>query len=268
MALILQATAVPNQASDSIVFTELTGVYDAINNPGGFGAPNPAVAANIVTEFIPTYVDGTVGSTITLDGTTIPTSLWVPRNALVRQFTIPQIGLTGDEFETGVMQLIYRPWFTTTSGGIVGVTLGSPTVTRQAGQDFTVDFANTSMIRLNGVNYTILSKTISTITLTTNYTGATVLNATAYQGYQITIGVILDRAFKVCFFPRYIANRTGTCNKPLYQTLVKLKYQWDAVYALAAIPSFSDANTLLQHITRDCTCLSNTNNVAGCASCL
>lgn len=270
MALIPRATGVVNQASTSILLTDTTGTYDALLRPYGYGAPNRAVADNIVTEIFSTFPDGTAGTTLTLDGTTSPASDWIPKNALFRNLTLAQLGWSGTEFPIGIIQLRYQPWFTTPSGGLVGVTNGSPTVTRQSAQDFTTDFADSYKIRINGVNYTIASGgiTTTTITLTENYAGATVLNATAYIGYSVNVGVIIDRPFKVCFMPRFIANRATNCDKSTYTTLSKLLYQYWQVEALHGYGNFDAANTMLIDLGTQCDCFGSIVASGGCSSCV
>ncbi len=270
MALVVKARVAPDQASVKLFLEDITLPYDAINNITGYNSPNRAASDNIVTEIVPTFPDGTAGTTLTLDGTTTPSTDWIPKNGLSRYLTLAQLGWSGATWPTGLIKLTYRPWFTTASGGLVGVTLGSPTVTRQSGQNFTSDFADSYKIRLNGVNYTIAAGGIAatTLTLTTNYTGSTVTNATAYIGYEANIAAVIDREFKQCFMPRYIANRPpNKCDKGTMSTLIKLRYQWDSVYALQATPDFDAANELMIDITEDCACLAS-GTISGCSSCI
>src|SRR5688500_17397157 len=99
MALLIRATATVNQASDTILLTDTTLPYDAYSNVGGYGAPSGAIANNVATEIIPTsLLDGSVGATILLDGTTVPASNFIPKNALFRTLSITDLSQSGDTF--------------------------------------------------------------------------------------------------------------------------------------------------------------------------
>lgn len=266
--LTVRATAAPNQASTSILITDTTGVYNSATNPTGFGGINRAVADNILTEIVPTWPDGTVGDTLLLDAATLPTTQWIPKNALSAYYSLADLGWSGTEFPIGVIKFAYRPWFETASAGMYSVLNGNATVTRASGQVPSTDFADSNMIRLDGVNYTIIAKGATTLTLSIPYAGVDDASVTGYIGYEASIAAVIDRPFKVCFMPRYIANRPSkNCDKALMSALVKMRYMWDAVYALHATPDFDAANELMIALGEECDCLAS-GTVGGCSSCL
>lgn len=269
MALTVKATAAPNQASTSILITDTTLPYNATTNPTGYGGINRDTTDNIETEIIPTWPDGTVGDILLLDGTTLPTTQWIPRNALSAYYSLADLGWSGTEFPIGVIKITYRPWFETASAGMYSVLNGNATVTRASGQVPSTDFADSNMIRLDGVNYTIIAKGATTLTLSIPYAGVDDASVTGYIGYEASIAAVIDRPFKVCFMPRYIANRPpNKCNKALMSTLIKLRYQWDAVYALHATPDFDAANELMIALGEECDCLASGQAAGGCSSCI
>lgn len=269
MALLRTSTAERNQAATEILWTDTTGNYDAANNPGGYGAPNAAVANNVFTRFDFILGDGSTAR-IDVDAATLPTTDFVPKNGLITIFTPARLALTETEFQTGVISILSKSYFTTASGGNLTFTNGSATVAAASGQNLTIDYADTSMVLFNGIEYTIAAGSLLSgqFTLASGvFTGAT-LTAVGYRGYATTTGAVIDREFEECLMPKYIANRSGTtCDKSFYSEMIKLRYQWDAVYAIAQV-NITEANTFLQDITRNCTCLNYPSTISGCASCL
>lgn len=255
MALIVNGTLTVNTASTLLTFSDITGNYNASTNPNGYGGINRAVADNVGTHFVFVYPDATT-NTVSVDGTTVPPTDFVPFGGLTRTFTLSDLSQTSATMPTGVIQLTYRPYFTTASAGDVGVTNGLPTVTRASGQDFTSDFADSSVIVLAGVKYTIASKTTTTITLSENYAGLTDAALEAYIGYEALIPVLTPYEFLTCWEPLWIAMRFNgnTCNDPKYQTLRRLYDIYLQVQAKQTALDYNGANQLLIDLVDLCEC--------------
>lgn len=259
MALIVASTLAANVASTALDFVDTTGVSST-----GYGGSNRPTSANIVTEYTFTLPDL---STVLIDedAATLPITDWTPKNALLRSFTLAQLGLTSTTLPYGVIQCQYVPWFQTASNGTVNVVNGSTTVTRNSGQTLTSDFSDSFKVRIAGVNYTIATGGIAatTLTLTTAYAGVTATGVTAYIGYQSTSAAIISYDFLLCWQPAWTALDlvNCSCTNPKYLTLSKLYdrfVQVQAMWTLGTTGGFANANLAMVDVTDACTCYQTT----------
>lgn len=83
----------------SIDFTDITGVYDATTNPGGYGSPNPTYADIDSTEIIFEFADGT-SATIT---DFIPAA-----NALTVNITGQELGFEDGNIPDQIVNITYN----------------------------------------------------------------------------------------------------------------------------------------------------------------
>lgn len=256
MALIPVVTLTVDTASEVQTLTDVTGNYNASTNVGGYGAPNVAIADNTGTLLTFTLPDLSEVP-ILLDGTTSPASNWIPRNALTRSITIAQLGLSSDTFPTGAILLTYLPFFSTSSGGNYTVVQGNATVTRASGQNPATDYSDSDIwVSGDGVAYTILSKTATTLVLTTEYAGTSGTTA-GYRGYQAQAAVLTPYEFLVCLNSQWANMRWEGCHcgDPKYTSLSNLRNMYQQVLAKMAATDYPGANLEMIDLAALCTCV-------------
>lgn len=254
MATLVNAELLVNSASSILELNELTGVYNATTNPGGFGAPNKAVADNVFTRYdftLPNLSPYRVDT----DAATLPTTDFVPRNALTRNFTLAQLGLTGDQFPGGVIQVDYKPYFNTASGGTLTFTQGSAIVVRGGVQDLAADWVDSSMVLWGGIEYVMKANTLTTtqFELTAVYTGVTG-TAVGYVGYLKTTGVLIVKEFLDCWDPQWsVLDTKNNCESAKEKSLFNLYCIYLSVQAKMAELDYAGANTLMLELIELCT---------------
>lgn len=262
MATLVNAELLVNVASTILTFNELTGVYNAITNPGGYGVPNKTTAANVFTRYDFTFPDDTTYRVDT-DATTLPTTDFVPRNALTREFTLAQLGLTGTEFPAGVIQVNYKPYFNTASGGDLTFTQNTNVVVAASGQDLTIDYSDSSMVLWKGVEYTIVAGSLVTgqFTLSAVYTGATDTDE-GFVGYSKATAVLIPKEFLDCWSPQWsVLDVTDKCQSAKEKSLSHLYNIYLSVQAKMAETDYDGANDLLLDLIALCEC---ENTTGGC----
>lgn len=256
MALIPTATLTVDTASEVLTLTDTTGAYNASTNPGGYGAPNPAIADNTGTLLTFTLPDLSPVE-ILLDGTTSPATNWIPLNALTRSVTIAQLGLTSDTLPTGAILLTYLPFFTTTSGGNYTVVQGNATITRASAQNPSTDYSDSDIwVSGTGVPYTILTKTATTLVLTELYAEASGTTV-GYRGYQAQTAVLTPYEFLVCLNSQWANLRWDGCHckDPKYTSLNNLRNMYQQVLAKMAATDYTGANLEMIDLAALCTCV-------------
>lgn len=74
MALQLAFNVCQSSDCKELIFTETTGIYDATNNPTGWGSPNATIASAVSATLTITKPDGTVTSPINIFPSSFPTT--------------------------------------------------------------------------------------------------------------------------------------------------------------------------------------------------
>lgn len=255
--LVVNGALTVDADSEVLAFADTTGVFDATLNPGGYGAPNKATSANVFTRFDFILPDL---STYRIDrnGASVPSSGFIPKNGLTTNFSIADLGLSSDEFPGGVIQLSYKPYFSTASGGTLTFTNGSAIVARGGVQDLTVDFADTNMVLWNGVEYVIKAGTLtaSQFELTEVYTGST-NTLVAYAGYLKQVAVLIYKEFLNCWDPQWaVLDTKDNCMSEKEMALFNLYCIYLSILAKmaeATQASYASANTLMLDLIQLCT---------------
>lgn len=261
MALIIDATLTIDTANEVLTVTDTTGT-----GATGYGTgTNRDVTDNVGTDFdfifpdLSTYI-------YTVDGSTLPTTDFIPFNALTRPITTTQASLTSDTFGTGVTIMTYRPYFTTISAGNYSVVNGSATITRASGQSPATDFSDSDIIMLAGVKYTIASKTATTLVLTEVYAGVTnAALATCYIAYEKRLAVMGNLAFLSCWSPQIAQLKWDKlCStSPNYVALRNLYSMYLQILDKMTLLDYEGANLQLIEATAQCTCV-RLNGAKGC----
>lgn len=257
MALGIAGELSVDASNTVLTFTDTTGVYNSVSNPSGYGAPNKATADNVFTRYSFTFQDYNT-TNVDTDGSTLPTTDFIPLNGLTRDFTLSQMGLT--ELTAGVVQINYKPYFNTASGGDVIFTNGTNVVIRNSGQTLTTDLADTYMVLWQGVEYTIVegSITASQFLITETYEGATDSD-TLYAGYSTTVAVLITKPWNDCFDPQWaeLDHPAGCDMSDEELRLFHLYCIYLSVLAKFTDLDYSGANDLMIDLLVLCNCVEN-----------
>lgn len=223
MSLVIKGELVINASNTELTFNDVTGDYSG-SNTGGYGTPNKAKARAYKTLIRITKPDGT-SIDFDLDGTTVPSSDFVPKNAVTRTMTLAQMDISEEEFPDGVYEVQYIVWMVVdyslgATYTIQNVTVGSEVVSKITGVNSTftsveTGFGDTTVLRAvfedDGTyeDFSIAEITSGTsITLeqlSQNFgleTDGAAVTVTVYAGYKSTFAFLDREQFMNCFIPK------------------------------------------------------------------
>ncbi len=269
MALEVKYSSTINQAGSEITVTNTTGNYDVTTNPTGYGGGvNKPIANNVYTEIYIVIKDNTY--LLQLDGTTTPSSNFIPKNALSRTITPDDItALVGNsKFIDTLIQIYIYEFYSvagttsiTTTGGISTIT-GTTT----AFEDVLTGFGDTVRIKVKNStqnkNYTINKDSdpafSDTNIILDQEAEITDGSCNIYAGYLAFTSIINLATFNSCYLPKIanakvVASSCCTdCENKAVNNLMKMLLGKYAVYAMQDYELYQDAIDAIDTLNAIC----------------
>lgn len=191
----LKNTLAINQASEELAVVDTT----------SYGGSNRVASDAHTTNFFLSDGDDNVYE-YSVDGTTSPSSDFIPKNALSRVLTPANFGLTSDYFADGIYRLKYRVWFVITGTASINTSSGTSVITG-VGTTFTsnlIGFGDTTLIKIvsgsdEEINAIDKTATFNGTSLQLETESAIANGAvTVYAGFEYVTAVAAIKDLRTC----------------------------------------------------------------------
>lgn len=227
MSLAIKGELIFNTQNNQITFNDITGDYNASTNLTGWGGGVNKTKAQVLETHLRFVKPDLVFVDVKLDGTTSPSSNFIPKNALTRVFSLADLDVDDTVFADGVYQTQYVTYikvddsspaatYSIRNYNISGVPTTEITGINSHFTSVLLGFGDTTMIRVKlssdanifedfSIKEIVSGTVIRMEQLSTAFglvTDGSGLAVTMMAGYRNNINTLNNNEFLACFLPK------------------------------------------------------------------